>query len=179
MPVKPSPSCAAVLSGAGGASCCVQRVVLDRALAVVDRLEELAQRLGEPRRVFGQLAQLGDLLGGLGQRLLPDDGRLAERARRAARCVREGLERLRAGGGSPGAAACIRRRNGICSVAVASSCASVGRSSPRKRRQLVPLRLELVGARGLDLGGLHRLLRPARELLLLRLDRGADLCRRR
>ena len=70
MPVKPSPSCAAVLSGAGGASCCVQRVVLDGALAVVDRLEELPQRLGEPRRVLGELAQLGDLLGRFRQRLL-------------------------------------------------------------------------------------------------------------
>ena len=132
--------------------------------------------LREARRVLGQLAQLGDLLGGLarapsGRRRPPRPSARVEPRER----VRERLQGRRAGGRSPAPRRACGAGTGSARSAVASSCASVGRSSPRKRRQLVPLRLEAVGARRLDLGRLHRLLRPARELLALGLDRRADL----
>ena len=171
----------AALAGDGGRVGCRRsgllraHVVLDRALAVVDRLEELAQRLGERRRVDRQPPQLGDLLLALPECLRPDVAHLAERLHRRAARLGERAEAREEG---------VEVRRGAMEVGQ-QRCLLVGQlAEPRHRRaQLVEelreaaeLGAELVAAGGGDLGGVARLLDPADHVALVLLELGRRRC---
>ena len=113
------------------------RIGVDRPAAIVERVQELRQRLGRGRRLRAEAAQLGDLLAAALERPGPLHGRVAQRADRRPR----GLRRTaRAGSGRcPGSAPRAARRPAAGSARRSSwpRRRIVGSSSSRKPGSLL------------------------------------------
>ena len=154
------------------------RVVVDRAAAVVERLEELAQRLGGGGRLARERAQLLDLVRALLERARAHLGGLAERAHRGPRGLGEraeqGEERVEVGRGARG-----RREQRDLLVGQVLEARHRGRQLVEEAGQLVEGLAQLLAPGGGDLGGLARLDDEARHLLLARLELGRRPCRSR
>ena len=163
MPVKPWPSLYRGLVGRRRRGVLGARVRLDRAAAVVERLQELAQRLGRGRgaspassrsSAISSLDSAGALLPIVEQRRRASGTRAARpprtaRARRRARRARARRAQL-------------AQQRASARRSARPSCAIVGSSSSRKRGRLPKLAASRLarGSAG-DLGGLGRPRRPS------------------
>ena len=144
----------------------------DRAAAVVDRLQQLAERLGKARRVLRQEAQLVDLLGRLQHRAATHHGRLAERLERRQALGRERPQSREEGvelvGGRLEVAQHRRLRLGEVAEA-----AHVGLELRQEGGQAPEALPQLLAPRRRDLGRLARLAHETDHVLLAVLQ-GSD-----